>query len=61
MPKKQQPLNVLPPLAQFVLDGYYRKGVADAKAGSQPKPPLRDDSCAAYWNGYRAKPEKKAK
>lgn len=41
-------------LPDWVLAGYERRGRADAAAGRQPSPPLREDGCTAYWQGYRA-------
>lgn len=31
-----------------------RVGRTDALAGRQPKPPLTEDLCRAYWAGYRS-------
>jgi hypothetical protein len=41
-------MAVIEPIASARL-----RGAEDARAGHQPSPPLSEDRCRAYWEGYR--------
>ena len=47
----------MPITREQILADYRREGAKACREGAFAKPPLRDEECAAWWDGYRREQE----